>query len=150
MAVRERLAELGYQLEPMPLRRRSFHVAVRTGHLVFTSGQLPSLGDVAIKGRVGTEVDLATAQEAARLCAVNCLRAISTVADLDSVTRIVKVFGMVNTAEGFSDTAGVINGATDLFNAAFGAGNTHARSAVGMSLPDNWAVEVEVVAELAP
>lgn len=148
MSICERIATLGYVHEPMPLRRRSFHVAVRTGNLVFTSGQLPTLGDIEIKGRVGTEIDLAQAQKAAEVCAVNCLRAIAAVADLDDITRIVKVFGMVNAADGFADTPSVINGATDLFNAVFGAENTHARSAVGMSLPDNWAVEVEIVAEL--
>jgi enamine deaminase RidA (YjgF/YER057c/UK114 family) len=57
---------------------------------------------------------------------------------------------MVNVAEGFDDTSSVINGATDLLNAVTGDGKTHARSAVGVVLPNNWAVEVELVAELRP
>ena len=148
MSVTGKLAELGYELEPMPLQRRAFHVAVRTGNLVFTSGQLPTLGDVEIKGAVGGDVDLATAQKAAEICAFNCLRAVAAVADLDDVTRAVKVLGLVNCADGFRDTSSVINGATDLLNAVFGVDNTHARSAVGALLPDNWAVEVELVVEL--
>jgi enamine deaminase RidA (YjgF/YER057c/UK114 family) len=150
MSVTDKIAELGYTLEPMPLQRRSFYVAVRTGSLVFTSGQLPQLGTVEIKGLVGENVDERLAQKAAEICAVNCLRAIAAVTNIDRVARIVKVFGMVNVADGFTNTPAVINGATDLFNRIFGAENTHARSAVGMRLPDDWAVEVEVVAELEP
>lgn len=143
-----RLQELGYEFTPLPLRRRSFHVAVRTGHLVFSSGQLPEVGGVSFRGRVGGDIDIAAGQKAAEYCAFNCLRAIGAVVDIESVTRIVKMLGMVNVAEGFTDTSRVINGATDFLNAVFGEDNTHARSAVGMALPDNWAVEVELVAEV--
>ena len=142
------LKKLGYDFEPAPLEVLSFHAAARTGNLVFTSGQIPMLGDTAIRGKVGDDLDLDAGYKAAEICAVNCLRAIAAVADPDSIVRIVKVLGMVNVAEGFDDTSSVINGATDLLNAVLGEGNTHARSAVGMVLPSNWAVEVELVAEL--
>jgi enamine deaminase RidA (YjgF/YER057c/UK114 family) len=146
--VADDLKKLGYDFEPAPLQVLSFHTAVRTGNLVFTGGQIPSLGDTEIKGRVGTDLDLATAQKAAEICAVNCLRAIAAVVDIESISRIVKVLGMVNVADGFDDTSSVINGATDLLNKLFGEDNSHARSAVGMTLPSNWAVEVELVAEI--
>lgn len=148
MSVTTRLESLGYTLEPMPIQVMTFHAAVRTGNLVFTSGQVPSLGDTHIKGKVGDDIDVETAAKAAEVCAINCLRAIAAVADVDNVLRIVKVLGMVNVAPGFDDTSAVINGATSVFNDVFGAENTHARSAVGMTIPQNWAVEVEAVAEL--
>jgi enamine deaminase RidA (YjgF/YER057c/UK114 family) len=148
VSIVESLERLGYQLEPMPLQRRSFHVAVRSGNLVFTSGQLPTIGATEVKGQVGDDVDVDLAYKAAEICAVNCLRAVAAVADLEDVARVVKVLGMVNCAPGFTNTSAVINGATDLLNAVMGDGNTHARSAVGMVLPDNWAVEVEIIAEV--
>lgn len=147
--ITEELKKLGCDFEPAPLEMHAFHVAVRTGNLVYTSGQVPRLGDIEIRGKVGSDLDLETGYRAAEICAVNCLRAIGAVADVNSVVRIVKVLGMVNVADGFVDTPDVINGATDLLNAVVGAGRTHARSAAGMALPYNWAVEVELIAEIA-
>jgi enamine deaminase RidA (YjgF/YER057c/UK114 family) len=144
----ERLKELGYSYEPAPLEVLIFHAAVRTGNLVFTSGQIPSLGDVQIKGKVGADLDLETAQHAAEVCAYNCLRAAGSVVDIESIVRVVKVLGMVNVAEGFDDTSGVINGASAFLNKVFGQKLTHARSAVGVVLPSDWAVEVEIVVEV--
>jgi enamine deaminase RidA (YjgF/YER057c/UK114 family) len=148
--IAERLEKLGYSFDPAGIKFLSFNAAVRTGNLVFTSGQIPALGEIEIRGKVGGEIDLETGYKAAEICAVNCLRAVAAVADPDSIVRIVKVLGMVNVAEGFDDTSSVINGATDLLNAVTGDGKTHARSAVGVVLPNNWAVEVELVAELRP
>ena len=122
--------------------------AVRVGNLVFTSGQVSALGDLDIRGKVGGDLTLEEGQKAAEICAVNCLRAIAAVADPDSIVRIIKVLGMVNVAEGFDATPAVINGATNLLNTVVGDNGTHARSAVGMVLPFNYAVEVELVAEL--
>lgn len=123
-----------------------FHTAVRAGNLVLTSGQVPSVGDLQIRGKVGRDIDLRTAQKAAELCAVNCLRAVSAVADLESIERVVKVFGMVNVAPDFNDTASVINGCSDFLQAVLGdRGGHHARSAVGMTLPGDWVVEIEMI-----
>jgi enamine deaminase RidA (YjgF/YER057c/UK114 family) len=139
------LSERGYELTPAPLQVLGFHAATRVGSLVFTSGQIPVLGTAAIKGKVGDEVDVATAQLAAEICAVNGLRAALTVAEPEEIERVAKLFGMVNVAEGFDDTSSVINSATDLLNATFPGQPSHARSAVGMVLPGNWAVEVELI-----
>jgi len=141
----ERLAELGYTYEPASLEILTFHSATRVGNLVFTSGQIPLLGDIAIKGKVGADIDLETAKKAAEICAFNCLRAAGAVVDVESITRVVKVFGMVNVAEGFDNTSEVINGASEFVQKVFGEKGGHARSAVGMVLPSNWAVEVEMV-----
>ena len=140
--------KLGYDLSPAPLQVLDFHAATRVGSLVFTSGQISRLGDVAIKGMVGDDVDLATGQKAAEVCAVNCLRAALAVAEADEIERVVKVLGMVNVAPGFNDTSSVINGATDFLNSMFVGQPSHARSAVGMVLPGDWAVEVEMVLAL--
>lgn len=150
MTIAQRLEKLGYTFEAAPLEVLSFHAAVRTGNLVFTSGQVSALGDIDIRGKVGGDLTLEQGQKAAEVCAVNCLRAIAAVADPDSIVRIIKVLGMVNVADGFDATPAVINGATDLLNAVVGDNGTHARSAVGMVLPFNFAVEVELVAELRP
>jgi len=141
----QKLAELGYTYEPARLEILTFHSATRVGDLVFTSGQIPLLGDVAIKGKVGADVDLETAKKAAEICAFNCLRAAGAVVDIESITRVVKVLGMVNVAQGFDKTAEVINGCSEFLRKVFGENGYHARSAVGMVLPSNWAVEIEMV-----
>ncbi|PZR01891.1 MAG: LysR family transcriptional regulator [Archangium gephyra] len=144
----ETIAALGYELTPSPLEVLTFHAATRVGDLVFTSGQIPVFGDVAVKGKVGADVDLPTAQKAAEICAVNCLRAALAVADAAEIERVVKLVGMVNVADGFNDTSSVINGASSFLNSAFPGQPSHARSAVGMVLPGDWAVEVELVLAL--
>ena len=144
-----RLKELGYEFEPAPLKILTFHAAVRTGNLVFTSGQIPWLGDTQIKGRVGADVDLKTAQKAAEICAFNCIKAAGAVVEANKITRVVKVLGMVNAAPGFDQMSEVINGASEFYVNAFGDIGYHARSAVGMSLPSEWAVEVETVFEVS-
>ena len=146
--ITEKLKELGYDYAPTDLAtfKHPFLPAVRTGNLVFTSGQVSAHGDTIYKGRIGDEVDLETAYKAAEICAYNCLRAIGTVADINEINRVVKVLGMVNVGAGFDNTSGVINGASDLLNKLFEQG--HARSAVGMVIPFNFAVEIEMVVEL--
>ncbi len=144
----QRLAELGYKYEPAPLEILTFHVAARVGGLIFTSGQISRLDSLEIKGRVGGDIDLATAQKAAEICAYNCLRAAGAVVDIESVRRPVKVLGMDNAAAGFDQMSEVINGCSEFLRKVFGDKGYHARSAVGMNLPSNWAVEVEMVLSL--
>jgi len=145
----ERLKELGYDYEPAPLERLGvFQAAVRTGDLVFTSGQIPSVGETHVKGKVGSDLTLEQAAAAAELCAFNCLRAVGAVADIESLERIVKIFGMVNVDEHFDSTTSVIHGATNFLIDVFGDRGKHARSAVGMVVPGNWAVEIEMIVEV--
>lgn len=144
--ITDKLKELGYDYQPAPIEVFDFHQAVRTGNLVYTSGQVSGLGDLIIKGKVGEDVDLETAYKAAEICAYRCLMAVGAVADVNDINKIVKVLGMVNVGAGFDNTSGVINGATHFLNKIF-EGN-HARSAVGMVIPANWAVEIEMVAEI--
>lgn len=143
------LKKLGYVVEPTNLVFGKFVQGVRTGNLVFTSGQVSVWGDKAIKGKVGQDLTVKEGYEAARLCALNNLRVLKTlVGSLDNIVRIVKVLGMVNVAPGFDDTPGVINGCSDLLQEVFGEAAGHARSAVGMTIPLNYAVEIEMVVEV--
>ena len=141
-------AALGYELQAAPLPVLGFHAATRVGSLVYTSGNVSSRGDEHIKGKVGEDIDLLRAQEAAVLAAANCLSAALAVADNSEIERVVKIFGMVNVAPGFNDTTSVINAATDFLNAVFEGQPSHARSAVGMVLPADWAVEIEMILAL--
>ncbi|WP_445167386.1 RidA family protein [Mycolicibacterium sp. Dal123E01] len=149
--VTARLAELGLTL-PTPAKPLAAYVpAVRTGNLVYTSGQLPTeAGKLKHTGKVDAEVTAEQAKDAARLCALNALAAIDALVGLDAVTKVVKVVGFVASAPGFSGQPGVINGASEFLGEVFGEAGSHARSAVGVSeLPLNAPVEVELVVEVA-
>jgi enamine deaminase RidA (YjgF/YER057c/UK114 family) len=146
--IKERLAELGYTFRPTDLKVMSFHAATRVGNLVFTSGQIPLINGEMIKGKVGGDIDIDTAKKAAEICAFNCICAAGAVVDVESIKRVVKVLGMVNVAEGFDNTSEVINGCSEFINKVFGENEGHARSAVGMVLPANFAVEIEMVFSL--
>ncbi|MEV0357409.1 RidA family protein [Nocardia sp. NPDC050697] len=147
---RENLAKLGITLPPVSAPVAAYVPALRSGSLVYTSGQLPFVdGELVVTGKVGAEVTVEAAAEAARLCALNALAAVHDLVGLDEVVRIVKVVGFVASAPGFGDQPVVINGASQFLGAVFGDAGAHARSAVGVSeLPRNTPVEVELIAEV--
>lgn len=124
--------------------------AVRTGDLVYTSGQLPMVdGELKYAGKVGAEITLEEAKDAARICALNCLAAVHDLVGLDAVVRIVKVVGFVASAPGFTGQPIVVNGASEFLGSVLGDAGVHARSAVGVAeLPRNTPVEVELIAEV--
>jgi enamine deaminase RidA (YjgF/YER057c/UK114 family) len=147
-----RLAELGLRLPDVPQPLAAYVPAVRTGNLVYSSGQLPLVdGRLVATGKVGAEVSPEEAAECARTAALNGLAAVVAVADgLDAVARVVKVVVFVAGAPGFTGHPQVANGASDLLGELFGDAGRHARSAVGVaSLPLDAPVEVEMVVELA-
>ncbi len=151
--IAERLAELGLTLPPVAAPVAAYVPAVVDGSLVWTSGQLPFVdGALPATGLVGDGEGLVPAEDAAhlaRLCALNALAAIGSVADLDGVRRIVKVVGFVASAPGFTGQPAVVNGASELLGQVFGDAGRHARSAVGVAaLPMGAPVEVEVVAAI--
>lgn len=145
-----RLAELGLELPPVAAPLASYVPAVRTGDLVFTSGQLPLVdGRLAGVGKVGAEVDPQEGYALTRVCVLNALAAVDALVGIDSVTRVVKVVGFVASAAGFHGQPGVVNGASELLAEIFGDAGAHARSAVGVSeLPMDTPVEVELVVEV--
>lgn len=149
MSYEAKLRELGYAIEPIDLNAGKIMHAVRTGNLVYTSGQVSRWEDREIKGRLGRDLTVEQGYEAARFSALSCLRAIkSLVGSLDQVVKVVKVLGMVNVAPDFDNTPAVIHGCSDLLLEVFGEAGRHARSAVGMTLPQSYAVEIEMIVEV--
>ena len=149
-SVRERLADLGLELPAVVPPVAAYVPAVRTGDLVFTSGQLPMVeGALEHVGKVGALVTAEVAKDLARTCALNALAAIEALVGLDSVVRVVKVVGFVASTPDFTGQPGVVNGASELLGAVFGDAGAHARSAVGVAaLPLDAPVEVELVVEV--
>jgi enamine deaminase RidA (YjgF/YER057c/UK114 family) len=149
MSYEVRLRELGYTIEAVELDNGAFLAAVRTGNLVFTAGQVSRWNGREIKGKVGADVSVEQGYEAARMCALGCLQAVKSVTgSLDTIVRVVKVLGMVNVAPGFDNTPAVMHGCSHFLRELLGEAGYHARSAVGMTIPFNYAVEVEMVVEV--
>ena len=148
----KRLAELGIVL-PTPSKPIANYVPwVRTGNLVFVSGQgAVRAGKIEYTGKVGDTLSVEDAIASARLTAINVIAHLRDACggDLDRVKHIVKLLGFVNCTPTFGEQPKVINGASDLMVEVFGEKGRHARSAVGApSLPFNLSVEVEAIAEI--
>jgi len=151
MSIKEKILSLGLSLPTAAAPVAAYVPAVKSGNLVFTAGQLPMVdGKLLKEGKVGREVTAEKAKELAQVCALNALAAISLVADLDQIERVIRVGGFVNCAPGFTAIPGVINGASEFLIKIFGDVNgKHARTAVGVAeLPLNAPVEVEVIVQL--
>lgn len=151
--VDQRLSALGLTLPTAAAPIANYVPAVRTGNLLFISGQLPLKDSVlALEGKVGDTVSVDQAIEAARLCALNIIAQAKTAlgGDLDKVTRVVKLTGFVACTSAFAQHPQVVNGASDLMVQVFGDAGRHSRAAVGApSLPRNAPVEVEAILEVA-
>jgi enamine deaminase RidA (YjgF/YER057c/UK114 family) len=148
MSIAQRLTELGVVLPPAPSPAGNYVPYRLAGNLLFLSGVGPRKPDgTMVLGKVGAEVDVAAAYEAAKLCGLSLLTNMQSAAgSLDRVDTVLKVLGMVNAVPTFTDHPKVINGCTDLLVQVFGDSGRPARSAVGMgSLPFNMSVEVEAV-----
>ncbi len=151
MSIKEKLSSLGLTLPTAAAPVAAYVPAVKSGNLVFTAGQLPVVdGKLVLTGKVGSDVTAEDAKKMAEICALNALAAISLVADIDQIEKIVRVGGFVNGAPGFVAIPAVINGASELLIKIFGDVNgKHARTAVGVAdLPLNAPVEVEMVVQL--
>ena len=145
--VEDRIRELGLTLPEPPQPGAVYATVQRVGNMLYASGQVPIVdGEFTAIGKVGAEVTPEEAYEAAKVCALRLISALSAEADLDDL-KMVHMTGYVNTAPDFYGAPAVINGASELFEAVFGERGKHARCAVGVaSLPRNCAVEVEVSA----
>jgi enamine deaminase RidA (YjgF/YER057c/UK114 family) len=151
VSVKEKLASLGLTLPTAAAPVAAYVPAVKTGNLVFTAGQLPVVdGKLVLTGKVGSDVTPDDAKKMAEICALNALAAISLVADIDQIEKIVRVGGFVNGIPGFVAIPAVVNGASELLIKLFGDVNgKHARTAVGVAeLPLNAPVEIEMVVQL--
>ena len=149
MTADERLARLGLTLPAAPKPVGNYLPFRLAGNLLFLAGVGPNGAEgTMVTGKVGAEVSIEQAYEAAKLCGLNLLANMkSAVGALDRIETVLKVFGMVNAVPDFTRHPQVINGCTDLFVEVFGEHGRPARSAVGMgSLPFNISVEVEAIA----
>ncbi|MBX3570749.1 MAG: RidA family protein [Mesorhizobium sp.] len=150
--IEARLAAEGVTLPAAAAPAANYVPFMRTGNLLFTSGQLPlSGGKLVSTGLLGRDLDTAAGREAARACAINILAQIkAATGDLEKIARIVKITVFVASAPGFSEQHLVANGASDLLAKVLGERGRHARSAVGTaSLPLDAPVEIEAIVELA-
>jgi enamine deaminase RidA (YjgF/YER057c/UK114 family) len=148
----DRLVSMGIVLPPPSVPGGNYVKSVQTGRLLFVSGHLPDSGGTPLHmGKLGHDLTTADGYAAARQAAINLLGAVrNAIGDLNRVTRVVKLLGMVNSAEDFIEQSRVIDGASDLFHEVFGDVALHTRSAVGMAqLPRNNCVELEAILELA-
>ncbi len=147
----KKLKELGIELYPPTKPMGTYVKVVRTGNLLYFAGHGPTRADNSnITGKVGKDLTLEQGYEAAKQTGIALLSTLKgEIGDLNKVKRIIKVFGMVNCSEGFTDQPKVINGFSDLMVSLFGEKGKHARSAVGMyMLPSNIAVEIEMIVEI--
>lgn len=150
--IEDRLKELGITLPDAPTPVANYVPAVRTGNLLFLSGQGPRTGTNEFKtGKVGRDVTAEQAYQHARLVGIQLLAAARQAlgGDLSRVRRVVKLLGLVNGVPEFDKHPQVINGCSDLLVEVFGDGGRHARSAIGAgSLPSNITVEIEAILEV--
>jgi enamine deaminase RidA (YjgF/YER057c/UK114 family) len=147
----ERLEQLGVTLPAPAAPVAAYIPCVRTGNLVYVSGQVPVVdGKPSHLGRLGAGVELEEGVAAARTCAINVLAALKAeMGALSQVRRIVKVTVFVASDPGFTDQPKVANGASELFGEVFGEAGSHARAAVGVAaLPLGVPVEVDAIAEV--
>jgi enamine deaminase RidA (YjgF/YER057c/UK114 family) len=150
-SIEQKLTELGIVLSPPAPAAANFVLYVQTGNLLFLSGHISMQDGKIITGKVGRDLTKEQAYQAARQIAIDLLGTTrAALSNLDRIARIVKLLGMVNSAEDFTEPHLVINGASDLLVEVLGERGRHARSAVGMAqLPLNAAVEIEMILEVA-
>jgi enamine deaminase RidA (YjgF/YER057c/UK114 family) len=151
MTIEDKLRQMGLELPEPPKPVAAYVPCVRTGNLLFVSGQVPrEKGVLRFSGHVGGNLSVEEGQQAARLCALNALSVVKgEVGNLDRVRRIVKLTGFVASAAGFTDQPKVVDGASTLLAELFGEKGQHARAAVGVNeLPLGSAVEIEMIVEV--
>lgn len=147
----DKLAELGLHLPEVPTPLAAYVPAVRTGNLVFISGQLPTVeGKLPLTGKVGAELTIEQAHGLAQRAALNAIAAVADAAGgIEKIVRIVKVTGYVACVADFTEHPKVVNGASELLGIVFGDAGAHARVAIGVPvLPLDAPVEIDVIAEV--
>lgn len=152
MEVAAKLAQLGLKLPEPRTPAFNYIPTRRSGNTLYVSGHGPFQdGKLAYRGKVGRELTVEQGYQAARITMLNCLGSVqAALGDLDKVTQILKLLGMVASEEGFSQQPQVINGASDLLVELYGDRGRHARSAVGLfMLPGGMPVEIEMIVEVA-
>lgn len=146
MHIEQKLTSLGLTLPRGTVPVANFVSTVQTGNLLFVSGHIST----TLRGKLGRDVTKEQGYEAARQIALDILGSVhDALGDLDRIGRLVKLLGLVNSIDAFTEQPYVINGASDLFVEVFGTQGQHARSAIGVAqLPANAAVEIEMILEV--
>ena len=150
--VEDKLKEMGFTVPEPPPPGGNYIPARRTGNVVFLSGVTPSRPDgTAFKGKLGRDLTVEEGYAAAQNCALKLLANLKKeIGDLDNVTKVIKLLGMVNSDPDFTQPPAVVNGCSDLLVNVYGDRGRHARSAVGLAtLPGGVAVEIEMIVEVA-
>jgi enamine deaminase RidA (YjgF/YER057c/UK114 family) len=148
--IEEKIESLGIKLPSPPTPAGSYVAVVRTGNLLFISGQIPMVdGKLLYTGKV-TDENLETAQKSARTCAINILAQLKReLGEFEKVVKIVRLSGFVNSDPDFSQHPKVINAASDLLHEIFGEKGIHSRIAVGVAnLPLNSMTEIDAIVEV--
>jgi len=151
MSVLEKLASLNLTLPTPPESVGLYVPVIKTGNLIVTSGQLPFVGkELMFTGMLGDELHEQDGQDAAQLCTLNALAQIGTLVDsLDDIKQIVRIEGFIQSANGFTKQAQVLNGASELLVELFDERGKHTRAAIGASeLPLNASVELSMWVEV--
>jgi enamine deaminase RidA (YjgF/YER057c/UK114 family) len=150
VSIDARLAELGIELPPVFAPVANYLGCKRVGDMLYVGAHGPTTANGIIRGKVGADVSIELAKEAAKATALAMLATVKAeLGTLDRIRQIVKVLGMVNCAPGFNRTPEVIDGCSDVLVAIFGESGRHTRSAVGMAeLPFDICVEIEMIAQL--
>jgi enamine deaminase RidA (YjgF/YER057c/UK114 family) len=149
--IEEKIESLGIKLPSPPTPAGSYVAVVKTGNLLFISGQIPMVdGKLLYTGKV-TDENLETAQKSAKTCAINILAQLKReLGDFEKVQKIVRLSGFVNSDPEFSQHPKVINAASDLLHEIFGEKGIHSRIAVGVAnLPLNSMTEIDAIVEIA-
>ena len=152
MSIETKLEELGITLPEAPAAVAAYQPWIRTGNLIFTSGQLPFRdGQIAYEGKLGAELSQDDGYQAARQCALNAIAQLKAASgNLDKIRKIVRIEGYVHCADGFRGHPQVLNGASDLVAEIFGEKGKHTRLALGINeMPLNAAVQLAMTAEVA-
>jgi enamine deaminase RidA (YjgF/YER057c/UK114 family) len=152
MSIETRLAELGVTLPDAPAPAANYVPWVRTGNLLFVSGQIAANADGFITGKLGENMTAEDGAVAAKACAISLLAQLKAGCDgdIDRLVRVVKLVGFVNSTPDFGDQPKVINGCSDFMVEALGDKGRHSRSAVSAaSLPFGVAVEIEGIFEIS-
>ena len=149
--IEEKIKSLGIKLPTPPTPAGSYVAVVRTGNLLYISGQIPmENGKLLYTGKVSDE-NLETAQKSAKICAINILAQLKReLGDFEKVSKIVRLSGFVNSDPEFSQHPKVINAASDLLFEIFGEKGKHSRIAVGVaSLPLDSMTEIDAIVEIS-
>ena len=151
MTLEEKLRQMGLELPEPSTPVAAYVPTVRTGNLVFVSGQVPrEKGELKYRGHVGRDVSVEEGRAAARLCALSALAAIKReIGDLNLLRRIVKVTGYISSGPGFAEQPRVLDGASLFLVELLGDRGKHARAAVGVNeLPLGVSVEIDMIVEV--